>query len=85
MDKPLAAPFKLEAAATAVSCIKRSRDGKATIVRLYNPSAKIDSVKFTWTAAPKAVFLSDLTESPLKPASATIVLAPGDVMTLRVE
>ncbi|MFI5381432.1 MAG: polysaccharide lyase family protein [Tepidisphaerales bacterium] len=85
MDKPLAAPFKLDAAATAVSCIKRSRDGKATIVRLYNPSAKSDTVKLTWTTAPKAVLLSDLTESPLMPAGAAIDVAAGDVVTLRVE
>ncbi len=85
IDKPLVAPFKLDAAGTVVSCIKRSRDGKATIVRLYNPSAKTDNVKFTWTTTPTSVFLSDLTENPLKPAGAAIELAPGDVLTLRVE
>ncbi|MGA2500732.1 MAG: polysaccharide lyase family protein [Tepidisphaeraceae bacterium] len=85
LDKPLAASFKLDAATTAVSCIKRSRDGKATIVRLYNPSAKTDSVKISWATTPKAIFLSDLTESPLKAAGAAIELAPGEVIALRAE
>jgi alpha-mannosidase len=69
-----------------VSSFKPSTDGKAWIVRLFNPTAKAESAKLSWTKPePKAVWLSDNSEQPLEPFSGTAKMPAWGILTLRAE
>ena len=69
-----------------VTALKPSDDGKAIIVRLYGASGKDAVAKLAWSKpAPKAVWLSDASELPLKSAPEAIEVPAWGIVTLRAE
>jgi alpha-mannosidase len=65
---------------------KPSDDGKAWIVRLFGASGEDRKAKLTWaTGTSPRVWLSDLSERPIKPIEQEIEVAGLDLVTLRVE
>jgi len=69
-----------------VTSLRPSRDGKALMVRLFGVSDKAEQAAVRWAApAPKAVWLSDLSEQPRASAAATVDVPAWGVVTLRAE
>ena len=69
-----------------VTAFKPSEDGKARIVRLYNPTGKAEKARLTWSdPQPGAIWLSDTSERPLRLVTGPVELLPYGVVTLRTE
>ena len=69
-----------------VTAFKPSDDGKAWILRIFNPTDKTRQAAVAWSQpAPKAVFLSDNTERPLGPAGEKVDVPALTFVTLRAE
>jgi alpha-mannosidase len=78
--------LSISPAGVILTSLRPSRDGKAMIVRLYAASGETERAVVRWAApAPKAVWLSDLTERPLSAAGPSIEVPAGGVVTLRAE
>jgi hypothetical protein len=85
-EKPAVSRLSVEPAGVLVTALKPSDDGKAIIVRLYGASGKDAVAKLAWSQpAPKAVWLSDASELPLKSAPETIEVPAWGIVTLRAE
>jgi alpha-mannosidase len=77
----------------ALSTIKRSEDGQAVIVRLWNPSgANLPEARVRFYRQPVSVRLANLLESPQSPELTSdaegwfsFELGPHKIVTLRVE
>jgi hypothetical protein len=73
-----------------LSSVKGSEDGKALVVRLYNPSRHPTVATVTMPTIPKAVYLSNLQEDtleniPLRNNGQVVIdLLPGKIVTLRL-
>ena len=68
-----------------VTSYKPSEDGKAHIMRLFNPNGKPDSVRLTWAKPePKTVWLSNLAEEKVSEITGTINMAAYEIVTLRI-
>ena len=84
--KPAASRLCVEPAGVLVTALKPSDDGRAIIVRLYGATGKDTVAKLAWSEpAPKAVWLSDASERPLKSAAEAIEVPAWDIVTLRAE
>jgi alpha-mannosidase len=69
----------------AIGC-KPSDDGKAVILRLFGASGENREAQLHWAGQkPRRVWLSDLSENPLRPVEGAIPVAGWDVVTLRAE
>jgi hypothetical protein len=80
------APFYVYPAAVQVTCYKPSEDGKAEIVRLFNPTEKPLSASLNWTAnTNRPLWLSDAGEQPLRRAGTKIEVPAKSIITVRAE
>jgi len=83
-----AAPPRLlvEPKGVLVLGVKPSDDGAALIVRLFGASGRPEKATLRWAApAPKALWLSDTGERPLKAAGSEIEVPAWEVVTLRAD
>jgi hypothetical protein len=77
---------QLDSPDVLVASLKPSEDGKAWIIRLYNPSGRPTTTALRWGAiTPKALWISNLAEDRLVPLSGGDDVPPGGVITLRAE
>jgi alpha-mannosidase len=66
--------------------LKPSDDGNAWIVRLFGASGVGRTATLHWsTPAPQKLWLSDLSEKPIKPLDQSIEVAGWELVTLRVD
>ena len=76
----------VSSAEVIVTALRPSRDGKALMMRLYGAGDSNQKAALRWAApAPKAVWLSDLSEQPQTAVSGPIDVPARGVVTLRVE
>jgi alpha-mannosidase len=69
-----------------VTALKLSDDGKAFIVRLFGASGQDRLAKLTWSGSkPKALWRSDLSETPLSTIQDKISVSAWDLVTIRAE
>ena len=77
--------FQVSNPEVLVETVKMSADGRAYIVRLFGVSGKDARVKLAWNVPLKGVWLSDLTEQPLRRIPGAIDVPAWAAMTLRAE
>jgi alpha-mannosidase len=69
-----------------VETIKVSDDGRALILRLFGIRGLDESVTLSWkTVKPASVWVTDLTEKPLRRAGAQVAVPAFGVVQLRAE
>jgi alpha-mannosidase len=68
-----------------VQSLKPSDDGKALIVRLFNPSATAQTASVKWSQPPRQVSLSDTSEQPRATVNSPLALPSQGLVTLRAE
>jgi alpha-mannosidase len=77
---------QLDSPDVLVASLKPSEDGKAWVVRLFNPSGRPATTALRWGAiAPKALWISNLAEDRLAPLPGAVAVTPGGVITLRAD
>jgi alpha-mannosidase len=80
-----AAPFSVRSDSVIVETFKPSRDGKAWIVRLYNPDDRDAEARFDWgDARPGNVWLTDLTEDSKQPVTGAIEVPAKGLLCVRI-
>jgi alpha-mannosidase len=68
------------------SILKPSRDGKAWILRLFNPTETSHRVTLAWgEPSPTKVFLSDLAEKERGVLGEGVEIAPYEIVTIRAQ
>ena len=78
--------MKIEPAGVVATALKPSDDGKALILRLFGAGGRDAVARIAWSQpAPKAVWLSDASEQPLRPAGEAIEVPAWGIVTLRAE
>jgi alpha-mannosidase len=78
--------FRVESPGVAVTSLMHSRDGKATMVRLYNAGEKAAAFDIRWLGfRPTRVFVSTVDEIAGTPAPERFSLPPYGILTLRCE
>ena len=84
--KPLGEPLlqALPAGVVATS-IRPSRDGKATMVRLFNATGEAREVGLKWNRKVGKTWVSNPMEDKVKPAPGAVEMVEFEVVTLRVE
>ena len=82
---PAAEPFlQVEPADVIVTSLKPSRDGKALMVRLFNPQAEACNVKLAWpSGGAKQIFRSATDEAEGEAISGAVELPGRGILTLR--
>ena len=66
--------------------LKPSRDGRAWILRLFNPTETSHQVTLAWgEPSPTKVFLSDLAEKERAPFGEGVDMAPYEIVTVRAQ
>ena len=85
--KPVAKPLLAlkDGDGIVVTQVRPSRDGKATLVRLFNVSGTPRPARLTWNRPVGAAWISNPMEDRVKEAPAAPVLDPMEILTLRVE
>jgi alpha-mannosidase len=85
-EDPLPAPvFRIQGDAIATS-VTPSRDGKAEMIRIFNPRNVPANFTIEWGAfKPAHVFASDLTQKALRPLTLPCELPRFGVLTIRAE
>ena len=68
-----------------LTALRPSRDGRARIVRLYNPSGQTKVVSLKWADPAPTVCLSDFAESPGRKLVGPLEIAARDFVTLRAD
>jgi hypothetical protein len=77
---------RIEPADVLALALKPSEDGNALILRLFGASGEDREAQLHWSApAARRVWISDLSERPIKPLADAIPVAGWDLVTLRVE
>jgi alpha-mannosidase len=86
-DQPaLRSLLKLSSPEVLIETLKVSQDGKALMVRLFGVSGRDVALDLKWEGVkPASVWLSDLTEKPLKEVEKRLAVPAYDVVTLRAE
>jgi alpha-mannosidase len=80
-----AAPLVVRSESVIVETFKPSRDGKAWIVRLYNPGDRDAEAQFEWPGARlAAVRLTDLSEDPKQPVAGAIKVPAKGFVSARI-
>jgi alpha-mannosidase len=75
-----------EGAAIMITSLKQSRDGKALIIRFFNPTDQPQTTSLTWKKInPNGVYKSSPKEEKSETINNTITLSPKEVQTIRVE
>jgi hypothetical protein len=82
---PLSTRLRVQPNDVLVTALKRSRDGAAWIVRLWNVAAEPRAATLSWSDSTAAVYRSDAREGTLMKLTGPIDLAAGGVVTLRVQ
>jgi alpha-mannosidase len=82
---PVASRLTIEPAGIIATAFKPSDDGKARILRLYNPSNKSAVARLTWHPQVRHVWLSNAREEQGAEAPTDVPIAGRDLVTLRVE
>jgi hypothetical protein len=77
--------LRLSSKNIVVLALKPSDDGKARLVTLYNPTAGQESTSLSWSVPVKSSSYSNTTEVALQPLTGDVVVAPQEVVTIRVE
>lgn len=78
--------FAISSAGVAVTSIRRSSDGKATMIRLYSSSGKPEEFSILWDRLkPKRIYVSSLLEGRDAPAPRQLSLPAFGILTLRCE
>ena len=75
--------FQVSNPEVLVETVKMSADGQAYIVRLFGVAGKDTRVKLAWNVPIKGIWLSDLTEKPLRKMEGAIDVPGFAAMTLR--
>jgi alpha-mannosidase len=68
-----------------VEALKPSEDGKAWIVTLFNATPRQARTSLQWEGLAGGMYYSNTAELSLSPVNGPVVLAPRDVVTVRVE
>ncbi len=68
-----------------ITSVRPSRDGKALMVRLFNPTDDVQKVKLEWGRKAETTWRSNPMEDPLEKAAKEISLVKFEVITLRVD
>ena len=69
-----------------ITSLKKSRDGKAIMIRFFNPTDETGSASLSWKSiTPAAVYLSSSVEEKGDAIDNNISLSPWEVKTIRVE
>jgi alpha-mannosidase len=82
---PVAARLTIEPPSVVATAFKPSDDGKALIVRLFNPTSQAQTARLNWSQPVGQTWLSSAREEQGQKAPATIPLAKFGMTTLRVE
>ncbi len=78
--------FQVEPSGVVVTGLKRSRDGRALIVRLYGASGGTSKASLKWSEPlPVTVTLSDTSERPGPPVRGAVEVPGYGLVTLRAE
>jgi len=79
--------FSIDSDDVLVESVKRSSDGKATIIRLFGVAGREQPVRLKWASdvEPASVWLTDLTERPLKEIGGSVNMPAYGVVHLRAE
>ena len=86
-SNPLPAPLLgVEPEDVLALALKPSDDGNALIVRLFGASGEERKAQLHWASpSPSRIWLSDLSEKPVKPLAGEIPVAGWEILTLRAE
>jgi alpha-mannosidase len=79
------ARLRLESAGVVTAAFKPSDDGRAVIVRLFNPTGEAQTARLNWTPPVRHTWLSSAEEEPGGAAPETVSVPALDTVTLRVE
>lgn len=82
---PLASCLSIQPPGVIAAAFKPSDDGKALIVRLYNPTSQPQTAQLRWSQPVRQVWLSSAREEQGEKAPEAIPVASLDTVTLRVE
>jgi len=78
--------FKLSSPEIVVTSLRRSDDGRALMIRLYNAGGRPERFSVEWNSIkPRKVFISSLLETQDEPATASLSLPAYGILTLRCE
>jgi hypothetical protein len=84
-DNPPASLFDVRGD-VVVTSVTPSRDGKAEMIRVFNPRDRAAAFSINWSAfRPARLFESDLTQKPLHPLTLPQTLPKFGVLTIRAE
>jgi hypothetical protein len=78
--------LRIEPADVLALSLKPSDDGNALIVRLFGASGADRTATLHWsTPAPRQLWLSDLSEKPIKPVEESVQVGGWELVTLRAD
>ncbi len=81
---PTASLLRVEPSDIIVTSLKPSRDGKALMLRLFNPAEQAKKATITWAPpSPKQILASGPSETPGKPLTGPVELPGQGILTLR--
>jgi alpha-mannosidase len=83
--KPVPGRLRLESDKLIATAFKPSDDGKALIVRLFNPTDQPQVTRLKWNKPVGQAWISSGREDQLEKASSEVTLSKFGVVTLRVE
>lgn len=84
-DAPTAGRLQIEPPGVVATAFKPSDDGKALIVRLYNPTSEPQTAHLNWSRPVKHTWLSSAEEEQGAEAPEGIVVPQSGMVTLRVD
>jgi alpha-mannosidase len=85
-EPPAAPRLQLSGADVLVTAFKASEDGRAWIVRLFGVGDQPAQTVLRWSEpAPRALWLSDTSEKPLRPLTGPVTVPPFGIVTVRAE
>jgi len=84
-DTPITSPLSIASAGVVTTAFKPSDDGKALIVRLFNPTSSPQVARLNWTHPVRHVWLSSACEEQGEAAPAAISVPTLGMVTLRVD
>jgi hypothetical protein len=84
-EPPAPSLLRIDPADVLALALKPSDDGRALIVRLFGASGEDRKARLHWESPHRRMWLSDLSESPIRQLQSEIPVAGWDLVTLRVE
>lgn len=85
--QPVTPPLTLkDDTSIIITSIKKSRDGKAVMIRFFNPSGKTAATEISWgKIKPAQIYISSPREERGAAAGNSVSLDPHEIKTIRVE